>query len=334
MIRSNGLTGRTSSPTQAVAVAAQDHDRVRMLMPLQRRIAAWLHLEIAHFAGQAAFVEQHLAGDVLERCAAVLLVGLVGHGIPAEPARGAARNSCGGCSMSIMQPSAIAVIGHGAGKRRSLPGIRSRASSRLPPISNIVSGAVEIKYFGDPVQGHAAGGNRQRVRLARIGGQDRGRSPGSSRSVRHGWGRSPRRRPPGGTACRSAVRARCGQRRRGWVGEERHIRELRVTAPAPQGSRRPSGRDHRAVQPASRASVRLRAQLVEIARQAGDVTGRVAGHTHGARDRRRRRLRRGRRSGCTSWSARPWSSLTKSRPPRANRSASSARGARVADLAV
>ena len=65
-------------------VAAQDHHRVGMLVPFQRRIAAGVHFEIAQLAAHAGFLEQHLARDVLERRAAILLVRHVRDAVPAE----------------------------------------------------------------------------------------------------------------------------------------------------------------------------------------------------------------------------------------------------------
>ena len=72
-----------------------------VLVPFQRRIAAGIHLEIAQFAGQGVVVEQHLAGDVLERRAAVLLVRLMRHAVPAEVLLVQA-GSRDVCSMSIV----------------------------------------------------------------------------------------------------------------------------------------------------------------------------------------------------------------------------------------
>ena len=69
---------------QAFATAAQDHHGVRVFVTFQCRISAGIHFEIAQFAGQRVLVEQHLAGDVLERRAAILLVRLVRDAVPAE----------------------------------------------------------------------------------------------------------------------------------------------------------------------------------------------------------------------------------------------------------
>ena len=68
--RSNCFTASHFVANHALAMPAQDHHRMGMLVPLQRRVAAGIHLEIAQFAGQRVVVEQDLAGDVLERRAA------------------------------------------------------------------------------------------------------------------------------------------------------------------------------------------------------------------------------------------------------------------------
>ena len=99
--RSNGFTVTTVVAQQAVAVAAQDHHRMGMLVPLQRRIAAGVHFEIAQFAAHVGFLEQHLARDVLERRAAILLVR---HGARRRPSGSPSWKSrfCAVCSLSMV----------------------------------------------------------------------------------------------------------------------------------------------------------------------------------------------------------------------------------------
>ncbi len=55
-----------------------------MLVPLEGRVAAGLHLEIAELAGLVRVLEQDLARDRLEGGAAFLLVGHVRNAGPAE----------------------------------------------------------------------------------------------------------------------------------------------------------------------------------------------------------------------------------------------------------
>ena len=78
---------------QAVAVPPQDHHRVHVLVPLQRRIAAGCHFEIAQLTAEIGFREQHLARDRLERRAAFLLVGMQRDAVPAKIVAGGAEGA-------------------------------------------------------------------------------------------------------------------------------------------------------------------------------------------------------------------------------------------------
>src|SRR5262249_21264573 len=54
---------------------ALNHDRMHVLMPLERRIAAWCDLEIPQLAAKRGIIEQDLTRDFTVRNALVLFVG-------------------------------------------------------------------------------------------------------------------------------------------------------------------------------------------------------------------------------------------------------------------
>ena len=68
----------------AFAGAAQDHHGMGVFVAFEGGITVGVHFEIPQLAGQRIVMKQGLAGDVLERRLAILLVWLVGDAVPAE----------------------------------------------------------------------------------------------------------------------------------------------------------------------------------------------------------------------------------------------------------
>ncbi len=117
------------------AVATQDQHGVRVFVPFERRMAAGGDLEVAQFARLVRRREQHLARDVAERRAAILLVAQSLDPLPAEVAGRVRREMPHAAHAATSSAAATAST-----KARLRSASRSRAISSEPPINSMLSG--------------------------------------------------------------------------------------------------------------------------------------------------------------------------------------------------
>src|SRR5439155_8902179 len=118
-----------------MAASAQDQHRVHVLVPLQGREAAGRDLEIAQLRVQVRVCEQHLPGHRLEQRARVLLVGKELDPFPVVIALGLAMDF----SLADHGLRPYGYCFTAATKAAVSSTRRSRAASRPPPISNMMS---------------------------------------------------------------------------------------------------------------------------------------------------------------------------------------------------
>ena len=235
-------------------------------------------------------MEQHLAGDVLERRAAVLLVRHVRDAIPAE-IRLERRGTAAVVSLSMIRSYRVDMRRDGAGEGSGLLGGCGPAPAAGCRRSATSCPDRRSQAFPATRQRHAAGGTGRpgagRRAAARIVRQAPAGLPANSRTARRNSGRSPRRRRPDGNSLPiSSVRRDAGSPPMlGWANNvmSGKSRTSACTVEKPGDHRR----DHDAVEPASRASAACAPQLIEVARQAGDIAGRMPGRPHRARNPRR-----------------------------------------------
>src|SRR4029453_1150334 len=121
-------------PDQHSAGTAQNHHRVHVLVTLERRMAARRHFEIAQLAAQVGPAEQRLPRDIAERRRALLFVAqLLDPGPAIVVSRGSERTHRR--FAHGLPPDACTA----ETKSRACAARPSRATSKLPPISSIVS---------------------------------------------------------------------------------------------------------------------------------------------------------------------------------------------------
>src|SRR5690606_14140047 len=122
---------------QHAPAAPQDQHGMGVLVALEGGMTAGGDLEVAPLGARGRFVEQHLAGHVPKGRDAFLLVAQQLHAFPAKTVAGASDDRP---AHARILPAAPPASRTRVAKSAALASSASPASSRLPPMSSMVSG--------------------------------------------------------------------------------------------------------------------------------------------------------------------------------------------------